>query len=73
MSKTESRRQKRLTNKLLQIHKYIGNNNKIVGTEKITSGMIAEAIKATNGKKKPMPEGFLLNEYLKHIGLQPLW
>ena len=73
MSKTEDRRQKRLTNKLLRIHEYIGNNNEIVGTKSITSIMIAEAIRATNGKKKPMPEGFLLNKYMEFIGLEPLW
>jgi len=73
MSKAEDRRQKRLTNKLLRIHEFIGNNNEIVGTKSTTSSMIAEAIRATNGKKKPMPEGFLLNEYLKFIGLEPLY
>lgn len=73
MSKAEDRRQKRLTNKLLRIHEYIGNNNEIVGIQSTTSTMIAEAIRATNGKKKPMPEGFLLNEYMKFVGLEPLW
>ncbi len=73
MSKTESRRQKRLNNKLLQIHQYIGDNNSIVGNKETTSTMIASAIKATNGKKKPISEGLLLNEYLKFIGLEPLW
>jgi len=73
MSKAEDRRQKRLTNKLLKIHQYIGNNNEIVGIQSTTSTMIAEAIRATNGKKNPIPEGLLLNEYMKFVGLEPLW
>ncbi len=73
MSKAEDRRQKRLTNKLLRIHEYIGNNNEIVGIQSTTSTMIAEAIRATNGKKNPIPEGLLLNEYMKFVGLEPLW
>ena len=73
MSKAQSRAEKRLTNRLLKIHRFIGNNNPIVGTKETTSTMIAEAIRATQGKKKPMSEALLLNEYLKFIGLEPLW
>jgi hypothetical protein len=73
MSKAPSRAEKRLTNRLLKIHRYIGNNNPIVETKETTSMMICEAIKATQGKKKPMSEAMLLNEYLKWVGLEPLW